>query len=97
MVLVKLIALLLALLIAASPAAAASCRQIHGHRVCILSIKRSAQRHWEYRAAVSVDGVAEAIEKYDCRDRVRIPKRSAPIPFEPDGVGDWICSFFPSR
>lgn len=45
------------------------CRVVEGHSVCVLSLQRSAKNFWEYRAAVSVDGVVRPVEVYDCRDR----------------------------
>jgi hypothetical protein len=53
------------------PAEAYTCRNYKGHQICILSIKRSAKNHWEYRASVSVDGVKTPVEVYNCRDGQR--------------------------
>jgi hypothetical protein len=78
----------------ARPAAASFCRDSHDHLICILTIKRSAKYHWEYRAAVSIDGVERPIEVYNCRDRIRIRQDGTIKSFEPDGAGELICSFF---
>lgn len=51
---------------------ASICRQLEGHQVCILRIKRSAKYFWEYRAVVSIDGEKRPWERYNCRDRRRI-------------------------
>lgn len=50
------------------PAEAYTCRNYKGHQVCIISIKRSAKNHWEYRALVNVDGVKIPLETYNCRN-----------------------------
>lgn len=77
----------------AFPAAASVCRNYNGHQICILSIKRSAKNYWEYRAAVSVDGVKGDTEVYDCRDRTKIQKDRV-VPFQPSDPGGLVCSFF---
>lgn len=94
---VKWIALLLFLMLSfavARPAEASFCRNSNDRSICILSIKRSAKNYWEYRVAVSVDGVERPIEVYNCRDRVRVRKDGTIMPFEPSGPGELICSFF---
>lgn len=89
--------LALALLLAAvlRPAEAAMCRQTNGHQICLLRIERSAKNFWEYRAAVSIDGKARPLEKYDCRRRVRIGKDGQPVAFQPQGAGDLVCQLYP--
>ncbi|WP_346341746.1 hypothetical protein [[Phormidium] sp. ETS-05] len=74
------------------PAAASFCRQVDKHLICIISIERSAKYHWEYRAAVKIDGVARPIELYNCRQRVRVGKNGQVVRFEPHGAGELICS-----
>jgi biopolymer transport protein ExbD len=94
---VKFIALLLFLTLSfavALPAEASFCRNYNDHSICILSIKRSAKNYWEYRAAVSVDGVERPIEVYNCRDRLRVRQDGTVVPFEPNDPGELICSFF---
>jgi hypothetical protein len=78
----------------ALPAEASFCRNSNNHSICILSIKRSAKNYWEYRAAVSVDGVERPIEVYNCRDRIRVRTDRTVVPFEPNSPGELICSFF---
>ncbi len=93
----KFIALLLLLTLSfavALPAEASFCRNSNDHSICILSIKRSAKYHWEYRAAVSIDGVERPIEVYNCRDRLRVRKEGTVVPFEANGPGELICRFF---
>lgn len=67
------------------------CRQINGHQVCIVKIKRSAKNYWEYRAAVKIDQKTKPIEIYDCRQRHRITQEGEIIPFKSKGVGKLIC------
>lgn len=91
----KYIALLLVLALSFSvalPAEASFCRHSSDRVICVLSIKRSAKNYWEYRAAVSVDGVKRPIEVYNCRQRVRVRKDGTAVPFQPKGAGELICS-----
>jgi hypothetical protein len=74
------------------PAQAAICRTVNQHRICILKIKRSAKYYWEYRAAVSTDGVARPIEIYNCRDRLWTRQDGKQIRFQTDSPGELICS-----
>lgn len=94
---VKFIAILLFLTLSfavALPAEASFCRNSNEHLICILSIKRSAKNYWEYRTAISIDGVARPIEVYNCRARVRVRQDGIIVPFELNGPGQLICSFF---
>ncbi|MGC9526778.1 MAG: hypothetical protein ACP5D7_14695 [Limnospira sp.] len=75
----------------APPAEAASCRMIADHKVCILSLKRSAKYYWEYRAQISVDGVVRPVETYNCRDRIWVRSDGREVKFESGGFGDYIC------
>jgi hypothetical protein len=91
----QLLALLLCFLASfglALPAQAAICRTVNEHNICILKIKRSAKYHWEYRAAVSIDGVARPLEIYNCRDRLWSRQDGKQIRFQPNSPGDLICS-----
>ncbi|MGB5962789.1 MAG: hypothetical protein WBG73_19280 [Coleofasciculaceae cyanobacterium] len=95
-ILVRLISLLLFLSVLFAPvlpAQASFCRNSE-HLICIISIKRSAKNYWEYRAAVSVDQVVRPIELYNCRDRFRVRQDGKVIPFQTNGAGKLICSFF---
>jgi hypothetical protein len=100
---VKCITLLLLLTLSftiALPAEAAFCRNSNDRLICILSIKRSAKNYWEYRAAVSIDGVKRPLEVYNCRDslrdsfasRVRVRKDGIVAPFEPNDPAELICN-----
>lgn len=84
--------LLLLMLAVALPAEASTCRSYHDNLICIGSIKRSAKYYWEYRAAVSVNGVVRPIEIYNCRDRVRVRKDKTVVPFQSHGAGELLCS-----
>ncbi|MEQ9621021.1 hypothetical protein [Coleofasciculus chthonoplastes] len=75
-------------------AEASMCRTIKDDTICILRIKRSAKYYWQYRAAVSIDGVKRPVEIYNCRDRTRVRQDGVVVSFEPDGAGEFICSFF---
>ncbi len=48
---------------------------------------------------VSIDGVKQPLEIYNCRDRTRtLASNGSVIPFLTDRTGDWICQLFkPSR
>lgn len=76
----------------ASAPAQDNCRIFTGHEVCITSIRRSAKSYWEYRTVVSVDGVKQPLELYNCRDRTRIlASDGSIIPFLTGKTGDWVC------
>ncbi|MCL1467510.1 hypothetical protein LAY41_24290 [Argonema galeatum A003/A1] len=77
----------------ALPAEASFCRNTNDRTICIISINRSAKNYWEYRASVSVDGVARPIEVYNCRDRIKIRKDGTIVPFQSSSPGKLICSF----
>nr|WP_039737780.1 hypothetical protein [Hassalia byssoidea] len=87
--------LLILCLSVALPAKAAVCRNYDNHRICIISIKRSAKNYWEYRAAISFDGIKTPIEVYNCRSGVKIQQDKTVLPFKHNDAGKLICSFFP--
>jgi hypothetical protein len=89
---VKFIAILLFL----GLSLASFCRNSNDHTICILSIKRSAKNYWEYRTAISIDGVVRPIEVYNCRERLRVRQDGSIVPFELNGPGELICKFFPN-
>jgi hypothetical protein len=68
-----LIKLVISLLVCFSsvtlPASADYCRQVEGHQICILNIKRSAKNYWQYQATASIDGIEKPTASYDCRER----------------------------
>lgn len=74
-------------------ATAASCYTIQTHLICLISIQRSAKNYWEYRVKLSVDGVIQPLEIYNCRDRLRISKRNS-IAFTTNGIGEKVCALF---
>ena len=73
---------------------ATSCRTLNNHTVCILDIQRSAKNYWQYRAAISIDGIAKPAEFYNCRDRHIVQKDGTRIKFDPDGIGNFICRLY---
>ncbi|PPS41446.1 hypothetical protein B1A85_16950 [Chroococcidiopsis sp. TS-821] len=76
------------------PASWASiCRSYGGHQICIVSIERSAKNYWEYKAAISVDGVKQPIAIYNCRDRLKLQDKKF-VQFSSNDPGYLICSFF---
>lgn len=76
------------------PATAAMCRDIEGHEICILKIKRSAKYYYRYRTVISIDGEKQPLAIYNCRQRTITKKNKYPIPFKPDDGGDFVCSLF---
>ncbi|MEH2320562.1 MAG: hypothetical protein V7K34_18860 [Nostoc sp.] len=83
------------------PAFASVCRNYDvydglRHQICILSINRSAKNYWEYRAAVSVDGVKRPVQVYNCREQVKVQHDGTVLPFQQKDPGKMICSFFNS-
>lgn len=70
------------------------CRNYDGHKICILSIQRSAKKYWEYKASVSVDGVKTPIEVYNCRGKFKVQKDGTVVSFKQNDPGELICSFF---
>ena len=96
MKLIALVLLLLSMTVSfALPAnAAVTCRDYDGHEVCILNIKRSAKRYWNYRTTISIDGKKQPTEIYYCRGKFKIQNNGKIVRFEEDGVGNLICKFF---
>lgn len=76
------------------PAQASICRNYGGQQICIVDIKRSAKKYWEYRAIVSIDGVKKPLEIYNCRSRSTVKKDGAVVMFGENDPGQLICSFF---
>jgi hypothetical protein len=75
----------------AFPAQALVCRTLGDRSVCIVRIQRSAKYHWEYRVALSIDGVVQPLERYNCRDRLRVQADGTRVSFDENGVGNLIC------
>ncbi len=76
----------------AAPTEPSTCRLFNGHKVCINDIRRSAKSYWEYRTVVSIDGMQQPLELYNCRDRLRIlASDGSAIPFLTGKTGDWVC------
>ena len=81
-------------LIVSSPVEAALCRDVNGHAICIVKIKRSAKYHYRYRTIVSIDGKKQPLAIYNCRDRTITKKNKYPISFKSQDGGDLVCSLF---
>jgi hypothetical protein len=84
------------------PVQAAHCRTLKGSKfegksVCIDWIKRSAKRYWEYQAVLSIDGVAQAKQTYDCRSRVIIEPDDTIISFKRNEPGSVVCDLYRER
>lgn len=80
------------------PVQADTCRQWAGQQVCILDIKRSAKRYWEYWAKVSVNGVKRPLEVYDCLNRLYTRQDGRTLSFRQDPAGVLVCRLFkPNR
>ncbi|MBW4632322.1 MAG: hypothetical protein KME30_10595 [Iphinoe sp. HA4291-MV1] len=91
---IAFVLLLILFFLVTFPAEASVCRDYQGYQICILSIKRSAKNYWEYRAAVSVDGVKRPIEVYNCFKQIKVEKDGTLVPFEDNAPGKLICSYF---
>jgi len=89
--LTTLLLLLLLSLTFSQPAQAAMCRTVNENKICILSIKRSAKYHWEYRASVSINGQKKPMEIYNCRRQTKIDRSGKTKRFEKNGAGELIC------
>ncbi|WP_295622117.1 hypothetical protein [Chamaesiphon sp. GL140_3_metabinner_50] len=80
-----------------APASAQFCRQVDGHRICILKIERSAKNYWQYQAMVSTDGIERPTASYDCRDRsITEPDGNMSL-FRSRKDGDLVCSLYRAR
>ncbi|MEG4394612.1 hypothetical protein [Microcoleus sp. BROC3] len=78
----------------ALPAEASVCRNDRGSEICIVDIKRSAKNYWEYRVILSVDGVKQPLEVYNCRDRTTVKKDGTVLAFGQNNPGEIVCGFF---
>ncbi|MDF5725061.1 MAG: hypothetical protein PUP91_32345 [Rhizonema sp. PD37] len=81
-------------LLIALPASASLCGNRNGHKICILSINRSAKNYWEYRAEVSVDQVKQPMKIYNCRARIQVDNDGVVMPFQQNDPGHFICRYF---
>lgn len=70
------------------------CSNYNGHEICILNIKRSAKRYWNYRVEISVDGEKKPVEVYNCRGRFKIQGNGKIVPFGENNPGQLICKYF---
>lgn len=83
--------------VSVAPARAEFCRQVEGHRICIVDIKRSAKNYWQYQAVVSNDGIAELSASYDCRERLIIDLNGKVSSFRARKDAKFVCSLYRPR
>ncbi|WP_293124955.1 hypothetical protein [Microcoleus sp. bin38.metabat.b11b12b14.051] len=89
--------LLISCFCAALPAEASVCRNYQGRDICIVDIKRSAKNYWEYRVILSVDGVKQPLEVYNCRDRTTVKQDGTISAFGESNSGEFVCRFFKNK
>lgn len=80
-----------------TPARAEFCRQVEGHQICIVSIKRSAKNYWQYQAMVTTDGVARPTASYDCREQLITDLDGNTASFRSRRDGKIVCSLYRRR
>jgi hypothetical protein len=80
-----------------APAQAAYCQTLDGHKICIVAIKRSANRYWEYQSTVSIDGQPQPSQVYDCRSRVIVEPDGTIFSFYRNDPGTVVCSLYRER
>ncbi|WP_460205803.1 hypothetical protein [Scytonema sp. NUACC21] len=90
----SIVLLLIVSFLIALPAHASFCKNYNGHQICIIDIKRSAKKYWEYRVSITVDGVKIPVEVYNCRDRTKVEKDGTVLPFGKNDPGELVCRFF---
>jgi hypothetical protein len=88
---------LLLWLTSAEPVRAEFCRQADGHRICIVSIKRSAKNFWQYQAIVNIDGIDRPSASYDCRARLITEADGNTASFRSRQDGKIVCSLYRRR
>lgn len=81
-------------LTAVVPAHAEFCRQVDGHQICILRIKRSAKNYWQYQATVSTDGTIQPSASYDCREKSIIDQDGNMALFRSRLDGAIVCTLY---
>ncbi|OKH11019.1 hypothetical protein [[Limnothrix rosea] IAM M-220] len=79
----------------AGVAIAAQCRTVDHQEICLVSIKRSAKYHWQYRAELKIDGQRQPSEKFDCREPVG--NRPGDRQERQKQKRDFVCNLIPKR
>ena len=74
--------------------AAVTCRDFNGHEVCVLNIRRSPKRYWNYKTTISIDGEKQPTDIYNCRSEYKIQNDGKIVKFKEDGVGNLVCKHF---
>jgi hypothetical protein len=88
---------LLSWMMGVAPADAAFCRQLEGHQICIIDIKRSAKNYWQYQAVVSNDGIESPPASYDCRERLITDLAGNLSSFRSRKDAQFVCSLYRRR
>jgi hypothetical protein len=83
--------------VSVAPAHAEFCRQVEGHRICIVDIKRSAKNYWQYQAVVSNDGILDSAASYDCRERLITDSNGKVSSFRARKDAKFVCSLYRPR
>lgn len=87
--------LLLGMFLTSGPAQGLSCLSLQEHQVCLVRVNRSAKNYWEYRVILQVDGVQQAQEIYNCRDRLRVQANGTTLAFSDQDPHSWVCRLYP--
>ncbi|WP_353671744.1 hypothetical protein [Synechocystis sp. LKSZ1] len=67
------------------------CRIEGPHTLCLETVKRSAKYPWEYRVVVTMDGIPQAPQRYNCRDRVKVNTDGYLEPLKSGGLAQRLC------
>ncbi|HAE06182.1 hypothetical protein [Richelia intracellularis] len=70
------------------------CETINAHKVCIVDLKRSPKRYWNYRVSISIDEEKQPVEIYNCRSQFKIQQDGKIVFFEENSPGKFICRNF---
>ncbi|MCC3445172.1 MAG: hypothetical protein JGK01_26580, partial [Microcoleus sp. PH2017_03_ELD_O_A] len=50
--------------------------------------------YWEYRVILSVDGVKQPLEVYNCRSHSTVKQDGTVLAFGQNNPGEFVCRFF---
>ncbi len=78
-------------------AIAAQCQTVDTQEICLVSIKRSAKYHWQYRAELKINGKRYPSEKFDCRDTTQTKLRQGDRAQLQKQKRDFVCGLVPKR
>ncbi len=94
LVIISGISISLGLLVISPVQAFEYCRTVDGHKICILSLQRSAKNYWEYRASVSIDQQKPTSEVFDCRPQNHSNQQTEPSKHEVEML---VCTLMPKH